>query len=582
MIKLIKSKNSLNIEYTHGDTFKLLLVEETAIDAGRRVRFQISKTGDDNTIVINKQFSPTDNRFDITLTTAEAAVLQNGQMYEYRITYFETNSSIITTYSGTLNVVWGTSSTNPDVPDIPAIAVRSGTVEKRLQEHAEKLVEISADVTEVSGRVDTNTGDIATNATAIEANAKSIADLDARVTKAENDIEAGLTEEEIKDILNKHISGDASYDDAARAPKTFTVDSLSALTKLDARVGDTAVFSGVVYSCTLGANYSSNGLELWINHGYPAEDAYGEDTIIGGKPCRKSGYFENIVDDVTRWQKMMYFNLSAYASDDTPRKIDIKISYYDIGTGAIAVRHPSVENPDELTKTPIVNLNNSRTWKEAVITIDGMRFRDSINKQDFRFVCSTGTEMYISDVCVFIREEYINPDIQYPTKEIYMLASAEEDGYKDISNWVKIRKDAEVFKQHQQLKQLARVTTTEECTAITIDGLNVKSGVMTVVMSTSGETKAGCNLGINGQIIGGYAGDPKSGVYFIIWKADDGTYKARGKVGAGYNNYSFRTVSGDITSITIQNPYHASGGVYGVGTKISVWEGGYPYGIGHF
>ena len=423
----------------------------------------------------------------------------------------------------------------------------------------------------------------------IEANAKSIADLDTRVTEAENNIEAALTEEEIRDILNKHISGDASYDDAARAPKTFTVDSLSALTKLDARVGDTAVFSGVVYSCTLGANYSSNGLELWINHGYPAEDAYGEDTIIGGKPCRKSGYFENIVDDVTRWQKMMYFNLSAYASDDTPRKIDIKISYYDIGTGEIAVRHPSVENPDKLTKTTIVNLNNSRTWKEAVITIDGMRFRDSINKQDFRFVCSTGTEMYISDVSVFIREEYINPDIQYLTKEIYMLASAEEDGYKDISNWVKIRKDAEVFKQHQQLKQLATVTTPVACKSITIDGLNVKSGVVTVIVkpeeyNADENTSRGCSLGINGQIaMNRYNGDPRKGIYFVIWKVDAG-YKAIGRVGTEDNRY-WLDVREDITSITIENTDRAidwsfnDDCVYGSGTNVYVFEGVYPYGV---
>lgn len=139
MIKLVKSKNSLNIEYTHGDTFNLHLIEETTIDAGRRVRFQVSKTGDNNTIILNKQFSPTDNRFDITLTSNEAAMLQNGQMYEYRITYFETNSTIITTYSGTLNVVWGTSTTNPNVPDIPAICVSGLSVEKRLLKQGEEI-----------------------------------------------------------------------------------------------------------------------------------------------------------------------------------------------------------------------------------------------------------------------------------------------------------------------------------------------------------------------------------------------------------------------------------------------------------
>lgn len=182
MIKLIKSKNSLNIEYTHGDTFKLQLVEETAIDASRRVRFQISKTGNDNTIVINKQFSPTDNRFDITLTSNEAAMLQNGQMYEYRITYFETNSTIITTYSGTLNVVWGTSSTNPYVPDIPAIVIRSGTVEEKLKDISDKCARNSDDIA-------ANASDIAKNATAIVANTKSIEQNAAAIDQIKSNVE---------------------------------------------------------------------------------------------------------------------------------------------------------------------------------------------------------------------------------------------------------------------------------------------------------------------------------------------------------------------------------------------------------
>lgn len=205
-----------------------------------------------------------------------------------------------------------------------------------------------------------------------------------------------------------------------------------------AKLGDVGIFENVVYSCKLGGNYSTNGLEIWTNSDNPAGDAYGENVVIGGKPCRKSGYFPNIVEDAKRWQKMIYLNLPAYNADDTYRQIDIKFSYYDLGDGGISIRHSAVGTSG--VNIAAVSLKNTKEWKEAVVHIDAMKFNNGLNGQDLRFYCSDGKNMYISDVSVYIRKEDADSEIQYVEKNVYMLTSDEANAYANINNWVRINK----------------------------------------------------------------------------------------------------------------------------------------------
>ena len=207
-----------------------------------------------------------------------------------------------------------------------------------------------------------------------------------------------------------------------------------------AKMGDMAIVDSVVYDIKLGENGEANGLSLYEVPTNKPQDAYSFVTRIGGKSCRKSGYMKEDIEDVVaesnRWQKMLYFNVSHYEIDDTPRTVDIEISYYDIGSGSIAVEHTSTK-----TVARIVNISNTKKWKKAIVSIKDMKFQRGFNGYDFRLYCSTGSPMYISNVAVHIQEMDADLDSQYVTKEVYTLASHKLNAYEDFSNWIKISKE---------------------------------------------------------------------------------------------------------------------------------------------
>lgn len=229
-----------------------------------------------------------------------------------------------------------------------------------------------------------------------------------------------------------------------------TIATLQELINYKTDIGNTVIYPNVVYNCRLGEN-SNNLDELRVYQTTEkAPDAYGFNAVIGGKPCRKSGYMkEDIENEVesTRYKKMMYFNLPYFTDQQdevTKRDVEIKITYYDIGNennnATINIEH-SMLNGNIYTSAKTTNgikLNNTKTWKQGIITIKDMVFTKSFNYgNDFRIYCDAQVPLYISDVSIHIKESDLIPEKQYSTKEIYMLTN---NDYTELENWVKINK----------------------------------------------------------------------------------------------------------------------------------------------
>ncbi|MBQ7900349.1 MAG: hypothetical protein IJ365_00105, partial [Clostridia bacterium] len=101
------------------------------------MRLQISPNGNSKTIKIEKTFAPDGNAFVVKLTEEEAKKLELNKAYEYRLTYYELDSTITTTFSGTIYVQWGAPSSKQSsfVPTIPTVHIGSLPVDRRLSAH---------------------------------------------------------------------------------------------------------------------------------------------------------------------------------------------------------------------------------------------------------------------------------------------------------------------------------------------------------------------------------------------------------------------------------------------------------------
>ena len=99
--------NRLKINYTTGDTFKFAIADDSGVQNGTTLRFQISPDGERGTMLISRIYSANGDTFTVSLTTAEAAQLLPGHTYDYRLTFISAAGEVLTTISGLLDVIWG-------------------------------------------------------------------------------------------------------------------------------------------------------------------------------------------------------------------------------------------------------------------------------------------------------------------------------------------------------------------------------------------------------------------------------------------------------------------------------------------
>lgn len=95
--------NNTDIEYTHGDSFRLNVSSDIGIPGGAVLRLQINTDEENN--IINTTFSQGDDGFDIELTADQRSLLSVGN-YMYRLSVID-GTAIITEKSGNLKVKWG-------------------------------------------------------------------------------------------------------------------------------------------------------------------------------------------------------------------------------------------------------------------------------------------------------------------------------------------------------------------------------------------------------------------------------------------------------------------------------------------
>ena len=108
MLKFKKGNNTLDIEYTIGDTLIFNILSENGFPEGAELRLQVSPSGNDNDIIIEKVFDLSeDGVFEITIEASKIATLNAGRSYQYRFTFFDIEGHITTTTSGNLIVKWG-------------------------------------------------------------------------------------------------------------------------------------------------------------------------------------------------------------------------------------------------------------------------------------------------------------------------------------------------------------------------------------------------------------------------------------------------------------------------------------------
>lgn len=107
MLTIKETKTGINIEYSKGDTFEFTISSEEVIPDGTTMRLQISPNGDTDDVLIEKTYSLKDNRFYITLDKSDISKLDINHLYQYRLTLFAIDGSIMTNVSGNLLVKWG-------------------------------------------------------------------------------------------------------------------------------------------------------------------------------------------------------------------------------------------------------------------------------------------------------------------------------------------------------------------------------------------------------------------------------------------------------------------------------------------
>ena len=102
MIKILNEGQT--IEYTKGDTFELEVEADEAIP-NSTLKFTIS-TDETSLPIIDSQFSYTDDKFEIILTSREKESLDVGN-YIFKLSLTDSNGKIITYLSGDFIVKWG-------------------------------------------------------------------------------------------------------------------------------------------------------------------------------------------------------------------------------------------------------------------------------------------------------------------------------------------------------------------------------------------------------------------------------------------------------------------------------------------
>lgn len=227
--------------------------------------------------------------------------------------------------------------------------------------------------------------------------------------------------------------GGSDYDAAARVAKTYSVSSLSALTSLDAKKGDMAIYMNTQQEhwCKLGADGENNGLAVFS--GGTSSDAYTVDSEIGGRKCRKIP--TQAEHPAKRANRFMYFAMEDLTA--TASEITFKIIYYDLGTELIQIQYNAADG----AVTKPINVcyrTNTKRWKEATITISDAGFVHStaIQKQDFR-ICGgnsgTGTDAtYIAEMSVTTHKNTESGKNIH--KDVYVLT----DSKNTLQNWVQI------------------------------------------------------------------------------------------------------------------------------------------------
>lgn len=105
MLTLTENLETLNIDYTKGDTFELEITADE-VEPGSRARLQISTTGDTDTIIFEKLYACGDVGCTIVMDDDDIEKLRLGA-YEYRISFITPAGKISTAMNGRLNVKWG-------------------------------------------------------------------------------------------------------------------------------------------------------------------------------------------------------------------------------------------------------------------------------------------------------------------------------------------------------------------------------------------------------------------------------------------------------------------------------------------
>lgn len=107
MLKINNFKDSTDIEYTKGDSFVFEVSVESTLPQGTVLRFQASLNGVEDDVVLEEKYNVNDNKFRVTLSESQIAVLKIGQIYKYRLTLIDIEGGVTTTTSGNITVKWG-------------------------------------------------------------------------------------------------------------------------------------------------------------------------------------------------------------------------------------------------------------------------------------------------------------------------------------------------------------------------------------------------------------------------------------------------------------------------------------------
>ena len=104
MIELKPMPGGIHIEYPVGDTFKFTLKAPKRFKEGTKVRFEVSPNG--GRALISKEYKPTSNKVDITLTELEAGALSISRNHLYKI-FLVSENATSTVVCGTIKIKWG-------------------------------------------------------------------------------------------------------------------------------------------------------------------------------------------------------------------------------------------------------------------------------------------------------------------------------------------------------------------------------------------------------------------------------------------------------------------------------------------